>query len=207
MRCLMSWGVLLLISLAMGCSSMILPEAEPPTFYQLQYSTEPMACDQTFNGSLLIWGFGTAAPYNRTQIVVTAANGTVRFSRKHQWVALPGALIAQMLKRDLSRGNLFPMVVTDQLNVETAYELNGRLLTFGAEKTASGWTAELTAEVSLSSKGQERLLFQELYVLHSEPFTQTDPMRFVQAMNRLAAKLSRRLRQDLCCMATDSPSS
>ncbi len=200
-RSLIMATILSLIFFVLGCSSMIRPEISQPVFYLLQDQKDKVSCSQSFEGNLRIWDFDTAEPFNRTQMAVVGSNGTVVFSRKNQWAALPGIMVADSLLKDLGRDSLFPLVLTSMAKVDTRYEMTGQVHRFCLRQEKDSGQAEIKAEITLKTSKEQALLFHKTYHLRSQPIPLKDPLKFVQAMNELVGNLSRQLQGDLCQVA------
>jgi ABC-type uncharacterized transport system auxiliary subunit len=196
---------LLLLCLALsvlGCAGSIRPQTTRPELHRLQPADQARSCRHAFDRSLRIWDFSTAEPFNRNQMAVLNSNGTMVFSREHQWVDLPGVMIAQALQRDLSRSGLFTTVVRGMPEVGTAYELSGRLLAFGCQRGRDGDRAVLRVQVRLHQQSKpEEPVFDQTYGYRSPSSARLSSSDFVDAMNGLAARFFSRLRQDLCRLA------
>lgn len=185
MRTLITVSMLSLILLLLGCTSMIRPESSQPVFYLLRDKEDKITCNQSFEGSLRIWDFRTAKTFNRTQMAVLRTNGTVIFSRKNQWAALPGTMVANCLQRDLSRDSLFPLVVSSMTKVDTSYEMTGEVDKFCLKQEKDSGLAVVRAEIILKNSREHDLLFHKTYSLHSQPIPLKDPLKFVKVMNDL----------------------
>ncbi len=91
------------------------------------------------------------------------------------------------------------LVVFAASGLETPYELAGQVQSFCLQHNNRGGRAMLQAEALFTRMGQGReLLFHENYLFRSRPLESTKAKRFAEAMNELAARLSSRLRRDLC---------
>jgi ABC-type uncharacterized transport system auxiliary subunit len=195
--------LLLACCTALACTqaSVLRPKKQGPSFHRLRYEITRVQCGHAFQGGLCVWDFATGEPFNRTRMAVAEANGTLAFSRDHQWAALPGIMVANRVRRDLSRGSLFPLVVGSRSGADAPYEMTGRVHTFACRCSPSGCRAALAAELTLTRSGSGEVLFHETYRFSSETFPRGRPSRFVQAMSGLAGELSERLRRDLCSAA------
>lgn len=185
-----------------GCS--VLPKAPPQAYYDLQYEAEPVQCASSYPSPVEVWDFSAAAPYDRTDMVVTSGR-EVSPSRGHQWVDRPGALVASKLLRDLNDGRLFPLAVSPRDPQGAPLELTGDVYRFAWEKEGGSARARLEADVILRTTGERaQVLLHRRYDVRSEPVISTDDASvFARAMSGVAARFSVLLRHDLC--AASSP--
>ena len=199
---LLSAAALLALMLCLSCVSALRPKTLPPEFYRMQYDTRDIACEAGFAGALRVWDFATSPPFNRMGMAVQEVNGTVAFSRRNQWAALPGIMVSNALERDLRQGSLFPEVLSASTDGEGLYELTGSVHVLCLSRGKNGGKALLKAEVALTGRQEAgELLYHEHFILRSPPLAGEEPDAFAQAMNELAAELSHRIRQDLCGVA------
>ncbi len=201
MRTLVITSILSLIFLFSGCTSMIRPEKTQPVFYLLQTQADRTSCSQSFNGGLRIWDFETSEPFNRTQMAVIRTNGTIVFSRKHQWAALPGIMLAESLQQDFSQNSLFPLAVKSMTETRTSYELTGRIKRFCLKQKVDTGLAEIKAEIILQTSEDNEVVFHKTYSLNSHSIPLDEPSKYVKAISKLTDNLYRRLQVDLCQVA------
>ncbi len=192
-------AMILLIPLAIGCSSMLRPKSPEPAFYQLEYPSTKVDCSNSFNGGVRVWNFTTAPPYDRTQMVVRAPDREVMFSRNYQWAALPGTMLTKRIQNDLEKEKLFSGGVVQAGLANVPWELSGKVETFACQRTDSSCKAILGVDVSLNSTspGGEKI-FQKNYRFTSEPFSKDDSAKFAAAMSGIARQFSEQLQKDLC---------
>jgi ABC-type uncharacterized transport system auxiliary subunit len=194
------WWVLGLVALlAAGCGGKLFPKSNPPVYYQLDYQPAPVHCRQAFQKGLRVWRFTDASTYQRTEMVVIQPQGQVAFSSAFQWVARPGALVADDLQRDLAKSRLFPQVVSGNDPVTVPLELTGRVFVFAWERNGASSRAALQVEVSLIDTDEPRhVVFRRQYDLKSQPLGEDSSAAFARGMSELMGQFSERFRQDLC---------
>ncbi len=193
------WSLWAIVSTA--CAS-VLPKAPPQTFYDLAYAPEPVDCPNSYPSPVEVWNFSAAAPYDRPEMVV-ADGREVSFSRGHQWVDRPGVLVAQRLTRDLASGRLFPLAVSARDPEGAPLELTGTLYRFAWEREGGSPRAVLQADVVLRRTGSHpEVVLHQRYDASSDPETAADDAAaFARAMSGVVARLSMRVRHDLCAAA------
>jgi ABC-type uncharacterized transport system auxiliary subunit len=194
------WWVLGLVALwAVGCGGKLFPKSKPPIYYQLDYQPAPLHCRGAFQKGLRVWRFTDASTYQRTEMVVIQSQGQVAFSSAFQWVARPGALVADNLQRDLSKSRLFPQVVSGNDPVTVPLELTGRVFVFAWERRGAVSRAVLQVAVSLIDTDEPRhVVFQRQYDLTSQPLGDDSSSAFARGMSAVMQQFSERFQQDLC---------
>ena len=194
------WWVLGLVALwAAGCGGKLFPKAKPPIYYQLDYQATPRHCPEAFQKGVRVWRFTDASTYQRTEMVVIQPQGHVAFSSAFQWVARPGALVADNLQRDLSKSRLFPQVVSGNDPVTVPLELSGRIFVFAWERSGAVSRAALQVSVSLIDTDEPRhVVFQRQYDLRSQPLGDDSSAAFARGMSAVMKQFSERFQQDLC---------
>ena len=198
-----SWIIVMIFGLA-GCSSILTSEKPAPVYYQIEYEAAPVDCEHSFNQQVWVWEFSAASPFNRAEMVVVQPGGEVRFSDAYQWVASPGVMLAEHLARDLSTGELFPLVVTGTRPGIIPLELSGRVYRWAWEEEGEVSRAVLKIELSLIETGAEReVVFHRMYNLRSQAFDKDNSVLFAQAMGDLVGRLSGNIRRDLCRVAAE----
>ncbi|MEJ2031941.1 MAG: ABC-type transport auxiliary lipoprotein family protein [Deltaproteobacteria bacterium] len=190
--------------LVTGCGSLLTSKVPAPVYYQPEYQAAPVACKPSFNQGVRVWEFSAGSPYNHQEMVVLLPEGKVQFSSSYQWVATPGTMVAQQLARDLSAGDLFPMVVTGDNPLQVPLSLTGRVDLYAWKREGGQSRAVLKVEMSLVDTGAEQeVLFHRIYELQSKPFAKDDSAVFARAMGELMGRLSTRFRTDLCRKAAE----
>ncbi|MCF8029553.1 MAG: ABC-type transport auxiliary lipoprotein family protein [Desulfohalobiaceae bacterium] len=192
---------ILLAAVLVSAGCMQLSRSSPPesVFYRLEYKARAVDCEHSLEKGLLVRDFTAAEPYGQQRMVLLGRNRTIRFSGSRQWVASPGNMLSESLRQDLMRGGLFAEVLSSSEPGESALELSGRILTFAAKRTSSGYRAVLRTRIRLNQAGiSGKTLLGKTYSLQSASISDIDQSRFAEVMSGLAGELSARLRADLC---------
>ena len=187
------------ILVSAGC--MQFSRSSPPesVFYRLEYEADAVDCERSLEKGLLVRDFTAAEPFDQQRMVLLGRNRTIRFSGSRQWVSSPGNMLSENLRQDLMRGELFKKVLGSSDPGESALELSGRVLTFAAKRTSSGYRAVLRTRIRLNQAGiSGNTLLGKTYSLQSDSISDMDQSRFAEMMSGLAKDLSARLRADLC---------
>jgi ABC-type uncharacterized transport system auxiliary subunit len=182
------------VAAAAACS--VLPKAPPPVDFDLSYQTAAVACAASYPSGVEVWDFTAAAPFDRTNMVVTQGR-EVRPSPAHRWVDRPGPMVAATLRRDLAAGHLFPLVVSPRDPQPAPLQLTGDVYRFAWERDGGSARASFEADLVLQEKG--RVLLHKRYDLSSDPVPSADDSSaFARAMSAVIGRFSVELRQDLC---------
>jgi uncharacterized lipoprotein YmbA len=196
-------AALCLIWLALsGCSSLIFKPSKAPELYQVPYNPQVVSCPGRFEQGVRVWEFSAAAPFDRPGMVVREGSSQLLLSRESQWIASPGAILADHLYQDLIQGSLFPEVATGATPRVPPLTLTGRIFDFAWNKEVTS-RAELKVEAILAGegRGEQMIYFHKVYTLTGERLLQNTPNAFAEAMGRLLGEFSQRLQSDLCTIA------
>ena len=192
---------ILLAAILVSAGCMQFSRSSPPesVFYRLQYEAVAVDCERSLEKSLLVRDFTASEPFGQQRMVILGRNKTIRFSGSRQWVASPGDMLSENLRQDLIQGELFTEVLGSSDPGESALELSGRVLTFAAKRTSSGYRAVLRTRIRLNEAGiSGKTLLGKTYSLQSASIAELDQSRFAGVMSDLVRDLSARLRADLC---------
>ena len=184
-----------------GCIRLPSSGSPAPSMYRLQYQPPSQDCDKGPGRVLRLRDFSASEPYGQQWMVLQGGNRTVRISASSKWVAPPGAMLSQALRRDLESSGLFGEVIQGSSPGSAPLELDGKVLVFAAEESDSGYRALLRARIRLTGPSfSEAPLLRETYSLRSDPFPKRDAAGFAREMSLLAGELSQRIQADLCRM-------
>jgi uncharacterized lipoprotein YmbA len=198
------FGLIMLVST--GCSSILIKSTPAPSYYQIEYAPYSPSCSAGFQQGVRIWPFTASPPFDRSEMVVERDARQVELAGNDLWVATPGTLLAQSLIRDLSGGDLFPLVVGSDDPTVVPFELTGHIYDFAWQKSNSAMRAKLHVEVDLLDTTQgSKKLFHSDYDLRSKPFVDNSPRAFASGMSDLVRQFSRKLSADLCHAARSQP--
>ena len=191
------------VLLLAGCAPFDRASPPEPDFYRLSYEAGFAQCGASFTEGVAIRDFTADRPFEQRRMVLLGENKTVRFSEKARWVAEPGTMLSEALRRDLSRGELFPGVAEESDVEGSSLELTGRIVRFAAEPCGSDYRALLGVTVRLEQRSGGQRLWRKDYSLQSDCFPAGEADRFARAMSRLVSEFSSGVRSDLCRMARE----
>jgi ABC-type uncharacterized transport system auxiliary subunit len=188
------------LALAAAACSVSLPKAPAQSYYDLEYSPEPVACARRWPSPVEVWQLAADAPYDRPDMVVLESKDQVAPSRGHQWVDRPGSLVAARLTRDLNGGGPFPLAVSPGDPQGAPLALTGNLYRFAWDESGGSARAIFEADLVLRRTGDRpEVLFHRRYRLGSPPVAATaDASAFARAMSGVVSSFSTQIRRDLC---------
>ncbi len=177
-----------------------LTTGKPPVYFELSYDSSAPSCTVARQEAMRIWPFSASAPYDREEMIILEPSRKVRFSPHFRWITSPGAMIADKLTRDLAGSGPFAQVTAAANASPLGVQMSGHVHEFAWEDLGNeNQQARLDLQISIWSEEPERgVLFQKHYRLSSDRFRSGSAEQFAEAMSRLVAELSRRLRDDLC---------
>jgi ABC-type uncharacterized transport system auxiliary subunit len=118
----------------------------------------------SFTNSLRVRDFDAVGSYQLSGMVVTHADGTVHESSDNRWAIRPGAMLSEMLSRDLIAAGGFPGVFRTATSVTDVLTLEGYVREFGARQVDSTtWIAVFDVDVTLLGNRGVDVLFQKNY--------------------------------------------
>lgn len=152
-----------------GCITVNVPlgngEAGPSYLWTLRWeapaeSQRPGA----FAVPLRVKDLDAAGSYQLSGMVVIGMDGTVRESSDNRWASRPGALLSEMLSRDLLAAGGFPGVFRTAASVNDIVTIEGYVREFGAQQVDSTtWIAVLDVDVTLLGSRGVEILMQKNY--------------------------------------------
>ncbi len=179
--------------------------AQPPDYFQLDYSPRPATCSKPFSGAVRIWALTASAPYDREQMVVVTPSDMVRFSSNHRWVAPPGNMLADKIMRDMSLSRIFEDAVPVGSPVSATFEMAGHIYRFALEENGSPPHAVLDLDVTFWQEIPVRtILLKKNFHYESPPLSGHDPSEFSKAMAEIVSRLSADLRNEICTVMQGS---
>jgi uncharacterized lipoprotein YmbA len=151
-----------------GCITVNVPlgggETGPSYLWQLQWVSPVQHGDVTILNSLRIKDFDAAGNYQLSGMVVRHSDGTVSESSNNRWASRPGAMLSEMLSRDLLIAGSYPAIFRTATSVNNLLTVEGYVREFGATQIDSTtWVAIMDVDVTLLSSGGSAILMQKNY--------------------------------------------
>lgn len=180
----------------------------PPTYFELSYEDAGPKCTDVRQGTLRIWPFSAASPYDREEMIIEGSSRKVRFSPHFRWIAAPGVMIADKLVRDLSEDGPFARVLAATSPGGSDVQLSGHVHRFAWEDSGEGGQrARLDVQVSVWQEEPRRIvILSRRYRLESPSIQTGAAEKFAEVMSQLVGKLSAHLREDLCTTVSGNSS-
>jgi len=105
-----------------------------------------------------------AGSYQLSAMIVVNADGVLRESSDNRWAARPGALLSEMLSRDIMAECSFPAVFRTAASVSDVLTVEGYVREFGATQIDSTtWIAVLDVDVTLLGNRGAEIIMQKNY--------------------------------------------
>ena len=151
-----------------GCITVNVPlgggESVPSFQWELRWDIPSEPGGLIFSNALRIKDLDAAGSYQLSGMVVKRDDGTVTESSTNRWASRPGAMLSEMLSRDiLARGN-FPAVFRTATSVDNLFTVEGYIREFGATRVDSlTWIAVLDVDLTLFGDRGAVVLLQENY--------------------------------------------
>ncbi len=167
----MKYRVTLLLSLLLvftGCITVNVPlgggETAPSYQWELRWDASRESGDLIFSNPMRIKDLDAAGSYQLSGMVVKQDDGTVTESSTNRWAARPGAMLSEMLSRDMLISGNYPAVFRTAASVSNLVTVEGYVREFGATRVDSlTWIAVLDVDVTLLGDRGAVVLLQENY--------------------------------------------
>jgi len=118
----------------------------------------------SFDYPIRVKDLDAAGSYQLSGMVVRREDGTIRESSDNRWVSRPGAMLSDMLSRDLFLAGGFPGVFRTAASINEIATLEGYVREFGAQRVDSTtWIAVLDVDVTLMGNRGMEILLQKNY--------------------------------------------
>jgi ABC-type uncharacterized transport system auxiliary subunit len=172
--------------------------APEPRYYAL---TAPQATSQGRQGalSIAVEELRADAPYDERRIVYRLSRHRLAYYEDDQWVAVPGLLVADSLRRAYQASGRFAMVLSEA-NVDAAAILSGRVLAFEEVMEGRARAGHLSVELALRDAENGRILWTRRL---TERVALTRPTResLAAALSRAVARVAATTADELAAAA------
>lgn len=167
----MKQSALTLISVMLlfaGCITVNVPlgggETGPSFQWMLLWDPPESVRTPAVSNSIRVKDLEAAGSYQLSGMVVRHEDGTVSESSDNRWVTRPGAMLSEMLSRDMMAEGSFPAVFRTAVTVNDMLTVEGYVREFGATQVDSTtWIAVLDVDVTLLSDRGAVIVMQENY--------------------------------------------
>lgn len=185
-----------------GCITVNVPlgtgESVPTNQWMLRWDP-PEAGRRTgeFPVALRVKDLDAAGSYQLSGMVITGDDGTVRESSDNRWAARPGAMLSEMLSRDIMAAGGFAGVFRTAASITGMVTLEGYIREFGAQQVDSTtWIAVLDVDVTLLGDRGMDILFQKNY-RYQRRMPAPGFRELSEQMSALSSAWSEAVREDL----------
>ena len=151
-----------------GCITVNVPlgggDSVPSFQWQLRWNPPIEPGNLVFSSILRIKDFDASGSYQLSGMVVTYHDGSIAESSDNRWVTRPGAMLSEMLSRDIQVTGNYPAVFRTATSADNLLTVEGYVREFGATQVDSTtWIAILDVDVSLMGNRGNDVLFQKNY--------------------------------------------
>ncbi len=151
-----------------GCITVNVPlgggETDPSFQWMLLWDPPEAMRIPVVSSSIRVKDLEAGGSYQLSGMVVRHADGTVSESSDNRWVTRPGAMLSEMLARDIMAEGSFPAVFRTAVTVNDMLTVEGYVREFGATQVDSiTWIAVFDVDVTLFSDRGAVMLFQKNY--------------------------------------------
>lgn len=151
-----------------GCITVNVPlgggDSAPAFQWQLKWNAPVQPGNLIYINALRIRDFDASGSYQLSGMVVTNDDGTISESSNNRWVTRPGAMLGEMLSRDLQVSGHYPAIFRTAASVSNILTVEGYVREFGAAQVDSTtWIAVLDVDVTLMGDRGCEVIFQKNY--------------------------------------------
>lgn len=151
-----------------GCITVNVPlgggETAPSFQWMLLWDPPEARRTPVVSSSLRVKDLEAAGSYQLSGMVIRHADGTLSESSDNRWATRPGAMLSEMLARDIMAEGSFPAVFRTAVTVNDMLTVEGYVREFGATQVDSTtWIAVFDVDVTLLSDRGAVILFQKNY--------------------------------------------
>ncbi|MCD4707879.1 MAG: ABC-type transport auxiliary lipoprotein family protein [Candidatus Sabulitectum sp.] len=164
-RIALSLAVLLMFT---GCITVNVPlgggDSAPAFQWQLKWNAPVQPGNLIYINALRIKDFDASGSYQLSGMVITNNDGTLSESLNNRWATRPGAMLSEMLSRDLQVSGNYPAIFRTAVSVSNVLTVEGYVREFGAAQVDSTtWIAVMDVDVTLMGDRGSEVLFQKNY--------------------------------------------
>jgi ABC-type uncharacterized transport system auxiliary subunit len=179
----------LAVLLLAGC----LPSARPTAIreYSLEYAPPPVS-GRPLSVSVRVAPFSVRSVYDRQLMVYREDEYVTGTYVDARWSANPGAMLGDLLARDLATSGLYRAILHGPASIPGDYQLGGEIEAIDERTTADGCAAQLEVRVLLvraRGTSREAVVLQQSFGT-AQPCRCGDARRMAAAMSAAAATVS-----------------
>lgn len=189
------------VLMSAGCITVNVPlgtgETGPSYQWLLRWEAPHAGISRTFSSPVRVRDFEGSGSYQLSGMVLERADGSIRESSDNRWAARPGAMLGEMLARDLQAAGGFPAVFRTAASVNEIVTVEGYVRQFGAvQKDSTTWTAVFDVDVTLMGSRGSEIIFQKNYS-YTEDLPAPGFRELAEALSNLSEMWSEQVRADL----------
>lgn len=168
--------------------------------YLLEYPPPALRLPETLPVILTVEPFEVAQAFNSTAMLYQPAPQLSEAYQYHRWRVDPGAMVTDLLLRDLRESRMFQAVLRREGTREGRFRLEGGVEEIQELDTPGTWQAALALSVTLldleSPEVSTRVVFQKTFRA-TEPLPAKTPAGLAQGMSKALERLSGEILQEV----------
>jgi|UniRef100_A0A7C5AMY0 ABC-type uncharacterized transport system auxiliary subunit len=168
--------------------------------YLLEYPPPVLKVAEPLPAVLLVEPFEVAQAFNSTAMLYQPAPQVSDAYQYHRWRVAPGAMVTDLLIRDLREAGMFQAVLRREGTGEGRFRLEGGVEEIQEVDTPGTWQAALTISVTLvdleSPEVHRRVVFHKTFRA-AEPLPAKTPAGLAQGMSAALRRLSGEIIQEV----------
>lgn len=151
-----------------GCITVNIPlggaDTGPSFQWHLRWEPPIERGNTIFPYILRIKDFDASGNYQLSGMVVSYSDGRISESSNNRWATRPGAMLSEMLSRDLQATGHYPAIFRTATSLDDLLSVEGYVREFGATRVDSTtWKAVLDVDVTLLGNRGNEILLQQNY--------------------------------------------
>lgn len=191
--------LLSLVCLALSACAGARHNVPDTRYYTLEYEP-PQITAQPSSAIITVSRFGVAPEFNTPKMIYRDLSFGRQEYTYHQWRSSPQVLVADYLRRDLTKTGLFQAISGPASFLAATHQVEGLVEEWMEIDGSDGWqaTAELTITLLdlRALEAPDQVLFQRTY-RDSQPCAKKNPGAVAEAMSRVMRTLSAQIIADI----------
>ncbi len=187
-----------------GCITVNVPlgggDSQPSFQWQLRWDSPVEHGNLIYSNILRVRDLEASGSYQLSGMVVRRSDGSITESSSNRWVSRPGAMLGELLSRDLQVTGNYPAIFRTAVSVNNVLTVEGYVREFGATQVDSTtWIAVLDVDVTLMGIRGNEVLLQRNYRYEKE-MPETGFQTLADQMSLLGLQWSEAVMSDIAAI-------